>query len=241
MLEEITRYEAMRAAVDRRYGLWAILLAVKPRVEEDEPEIRKAVLETLRTLYREGHIQFFRSPFLWGRRTLLDESEIEKALSDERNWKPRQLPFGTLVRISATEEGEKKFLQGEFGRPAPILKTLPPSSWENLELAPVTWEEIGAIFFAVLGFAVSAFSAGTMIEFFQPGIERDFDLFQVLVIVFGGFAGSAIALIMWGRLFGEWRRRQLSKSRETVSGIIPDQYLQGPTLNPFDELGNPRY
>ncbi|HWP31666.1 MAG TPA: hypothetical protein VNK96_08100 [Fimbriimonadales bacterium] len=241
MLEEIARYEAMRAAVDQRYGLWAILFAVKPRVEEEEPEIRNAVLETLRSLYREGYIQFFRSPFLWGRRTLLDEPEIEKAFSDERNWKPRQLPFGTLVRISATEEGKRKFLQGEFGKPAPILKTPPPTAWENLELAPVTWQEIGAIFFAFLGFAVFAFSASAIIEFFQPGIERDFDLFQVLTMVFGGFAGSAIALVVWGKLFAEWRKRQLSKSRETVSGIIPDQYLQGPTLNPFDEFGNPRY
>lgn len=241
MLDEIARYEAMRFAVDQRYGLWAIFLAVKPRVLEGESDIRNAIRDTLRELYRERYIQFFRSPFLWGRRILLEQSEIEDALSDERNWKPRQLPFGRLVRIAASREGEEKFLKGEFGRPAPILKTLPPSAWEDLDLAPVTWHEIGAILFTFLGFTLFAFSANTIIEILQPESEKDLDLLQVLFMVFGGFAGSALALVLWGNFFSEWRKKQLSKSRETISGTIPDQYLQGPTLNPFDEFGNPRY
>jgi hypothetical protein len=226
------RYELMRAAADHRYGLWAGVLAVQPRAPGRTPEdIREIARKEIRTLVSEGMLYLFRTPRAWGHEDILDGYAFEEALRDERNWRPRKSNLRILARLGATANGEAAFTSGEFGSPAPIQIDFAHAS-ESLELQPFTAAELVS-----LGLATGGFFGGIWLgSLLNSGKKWSFlTAFAAFAL---GIVGMAVAVALW---------RRLNPGLKTGGEIardphyIPDSFMAGPTLDPEDALGNPRY
>ena len=231
-LRSEVRYELMRAAVDHRYGLWAAVLAVQPRAPEQTVEhIRNFAREEIRSLVSEGMLYLFRTPRAWGHEELLENVAFEEAIRDERNWRPRKSNLRMLARLGATLHGEAALASGEFGSPAPIQTNLAYAA-RNLELQPFTAAELVSLVLATGGF-FGGIWLGSLLK------AADRWSFLTAFAAFGlGIVGMAVAVAFW---------RRVNPGLKTGSEIardphyIPDSFMAGPTLDPEDALGNPRY
>ncbi|MBA3726945.1 MAG: hypothetical protein H0W86_10960 [Armatimonadetes bacterium] len=231
-LRDEVRYEVMRAGIDRRYGLWAAVLAVLPRAEGiTAVEARRATSEAIQQLLSEGYLYVFRAPRAWGDEELLVASDLQEAIEDDRNWRPRKTNTRRLARLGATATGAEAFLSGAFGNPAPMTRAPFPGP-ETLEIQPFTWAEAISLLLAVCGFFGGLY-LGSLINM-RPRLS-----FLSAFLMFAlGICGLAVAILVWRRL-----NPGLATGREIASDphYIPDAYMDGPSLNPLDELGNQRF
>ncbi len=122
MLDRVARYETMRMAADRRYGLWATVLSIRPRLPGYQREtLRAAAVQAVRQLEAEGMIYLFSVPGWFWRERRLGPAEIEPALADRRYWRPRSCSVRKLVRIGITPQGWDAFERGDFGEAMPVV------------------------------------------------------------------------------------------------------------------------
>lgn len=123
-MDTLARYEVMRNARDRRYGLWAVLLSMLPRqTGATADELKARACAALESLAEEGFIYLFRMPARWGDERPLEMREFADAFRDERNWRPRMSNPRELVRVGTTPDGDQAFREGAFGDAPPMLPT----------------------------------------------------------------------------------------------------------------------
>jgi hypothetical protein len=233
MEKQCAAYEVMRAAMDRRYGLWAIPLQVMPRLNIQQEEAIQLAKETVKTLLEEDMIILFKTPWAWGQEQILDKQQSYESLNENKNWKPKKISSRKLVRIGFTEKGKTAFLNGNVGIPCPIVNSQKHRLSEAV-LAPLsTAEWVGIMLAALLG---SSFAAITYwaVSFIQNDHYR---------LPLSTFATSASAI--FGAAIGIMLARSIIVPKNEEEGnpkaVIPDAYMNGPTLNPFDENGDPRF
>lgn len=123
MFENVADYEVMRNAMDRRLGVWAVVLSMAPRVaSRDRAGLRAAASSAIQKLARQGMIYLFRMPRAWGQEEVVDAAEYPSVLAEDKNWRPRKSNPRQLVRLACTPTGAEAFEHGEFGPPPPMLE-----------------------------------------------------------------------------------------------------------------------
>lgn len=229
----------MRAAVNRRYGLWAAVFAIAPRKPElTETELKAEAIEAIRELIQEGCLYVFQVPGMWGSERVLDVDEAEAAFAEPNNWKPKRMNLRRLARLGATDKGADLFSSGALGAPSRLR--MPVShAYLDLELEPFTLREAAAIFFALLGMAAGGMIgglSGAAVAAVVNGQAGGPSFLFPFGIVAGCLVGAGFAIAVFKRHFPQTFHEGVAEPN-----IIPDQYMEGPSLNPFDEAGNPRY
>lgn len=234
MKNQCAAYEVMRAAMDRRYGLWAIPLQIMPRLNTEQEEAIRIAKETVKDLLEKQMIVLFKTPRAWGQEEVLDKEQCYQSLDEQRNWKPKRISSRKLVRIGFTDKGKIAFCNGDFGQPCPIIKTHEKSQFSEAVLAPLSLPEWVGIFLATL--LGSIFAAVT----YWGTSSIQSDQFRLPVTT---FATSISAII--GAAIGITIARSMlppeSMNKENQNTVIPDSYMDGPTVNPYDENGDPRF
>lgn len=232
----------MRAASNNRYGLWAPILAMHPRIPgADFQELRDLEANAIRKLIADGYLYLFRSPKAWGFEEVVDDAETSASLADDRNWRPRRINSRKLVRLGVTARGVEAFLAGEFGEPAPML--LPTSSgYELLELQPYTAREAVMLLLGLIGFGVGAFAGALLGDLliasrsFRERGATEWSEANFIGVFVGGIVGLGLTIAIYKKARpDEFERTELDPQ------VIPDQYMDGPSLNPYDDVGNPRF
>jgi hypothetical protein len=105
-----------------------------------------------------------------------------------------------------------------------------------LELQPITCAEAVGMFLAAAGFLVGGWLGATLGNVAMGGSFASWTTAGVLGLCIGGMIGLATAANIWRK-----SARPTSAQNAQEFDVIPDRYMEGPTLNPVDELGNPRY
>lgn len=225
-------FEAMRAGMDHRFGAWAVAMAVSVRRPGADAvsESKAAILR----LIQEGELYAYRSAFGWGAEEPLSIAEVREALEDARQWRPRRIGYRRLVRFAATKTGMQHFCDGMFGSAEPIQRDL-LHAYERLELQPVTCAEVMGMLIALIGFLVGGW-LGAAIFGANPFALSEVSALQVFGMALGSIVGLVGAVTLW-RL----RYADRTSTVATDERFVADQYMQGPSLNPNDEFGDPRF
>jgi hypothetical protein len=221
----------MRAANDRRNTVWAAAMAYSAREIDCNP---KAVMPTLiRQLVEDGEIVLARTSWSGAVAERIPLDDVLDALEDDSQWHPRRLPWAQRLRLFATEEGQRRFADGEYGSPVGIAYPIP--SPDRLELQAVTCVEAIGMSVAVVSYCVGSAVGYVIGNLGVPATLTDFSRGGIVGWAIGGIVGLGAAMSVWS-LFSP-----KVDASELPPNVVPDQFNQGPELMEIDRFGDPRY
>lgn len=226
---KVARYELVRQAWEKRRPVWAAALSAAIRLPgASRTEVREAVKAELLRLIDSGDVYVFRVPRFWGSEERLEGSELEAALADDRNWRPRARSVAQLPRLGLTESGFYKLKNGDYGDPAPIAWT---PDWFEKDDAPTYYDEVsGQLVYVATGAALGCILYGVLVasQWFPLAGKFLNAIFPIgtALLVFA-FAGMILGGLLWHQ-----------KTSKPVQEWVYDPKIP---IRARDELGDERF